>query len=159
MAKNWQKMDLGAGGVQSVNLQFLRQRRSLGRGFLLWCMFPLAAHQFYLKRPLLGILQTGSLFVGIFLAAQQSPLGMPILVGVLLWYLFDLLKLPRWINDYNKQLRIALHQQSHAAAPQDFKAHYHDEKTESSHTSKRVPSFAEQEALLKQIAEKKKEKL
>lgn len=159
MAKNWQNMDLGAGGIQQINLQFLQQRKKLGTAIAFWCLLPFSAHRWYLRHFKLAGLQYLLLVVGIVLFAASQTLALLTLGCLITWFAIDLFKLPNLVSDYNKQLRLRLYQQQSNGPSTQFTQRF-DQQDDQSHVTtqhnQRIPSFAEQEALLKQLQQKEK---
>ncbi len=178
MSEAWKQLDLEGGGLQSVNLQMNRLKRRPTTAYLLWLFFPLGLHRFYLKSPAIGLLYLAMAAATLFISASVGAVGLWLLLPSLALALYDL----HWINGriiaLNKALKVALYMQKEHAPPADFQGRYVDdnetlieqysqekERERAGHpqTGKtagashgRVPSFAEQEAMLKALQEKKK---
>ncbi len=155
MKNAWQNLDLGGGGLQSANLRLaalLRQRRT---AWLLACAFPLGLHHDYLADPrgawairAVTLLAAGALWYGMVAAAIA-------LAAVLLaWALID----ARWIEPrlvkINRQLRMRVYLGQSGGAPAGFRGHYTDDNSTPGQPA-RVPSFAAQERLLRELARRK----
>lgn len=153
MTAKWRKLDLEGGGLQSANLRLARslRRRNVAWGLLL--IFPLGVHRWYLgdRRsavlfPLLSVIAAICALAGWTTASLTALLP----VGALLAY--DILTLERRITATNKRLRMAVYLGQGAAAPPGYRGRFGEEAAApDSATPRRVPTFAEQEALLREI--------
>ena len=180
MSQAWKKIDLEGGGLQAVNqrLSQLLRRRRLAYG--LWLLFPLGAHRFYLESRRGGLVYLGltvlslAFWFGFGGEAAVLPLG-----AALLFALYDLFWIDRRITALNKTIRVRLYMGMDAAAPAGYAGRYTDtdedlietyskekEQERAGHQrisapreygeQKRAPSFAEQEAMLRELAKKRK---
>lgn len=183
MSKTWKKIDFGPGpGLQAMNAKLTQAMKSRTRAYLLWPLFPLGLHRFYLKEPrggsvyLLLSLLAGTLSVVLSTAGALAPL----LVSVL-FALFDLLWIDGAVVRYNKHQRMAHYLKPGSQPPRDYKGRYTDESELSDYlaqkggeraghqpvdmnalqneeqTQSKRPSFNEQEALLKEMFKHKQE--
>ncbi len=178
MAKAWEKLDLEGGGLQSANLALKRALKKPVVAYALWLgLMPLAAHSLYLRAPgrAAAIWALDAAVVVCFLFNQpQFALGLlAILALVLLW---DLRWIDRRIVAVNKSIRMALYLRPGAGAPKNFRGRYRDDDNEiaqytadkereraghqpttsaTAPPKKRAPSFAEQEAMLRELAKKR----
>ncbi len=178
MSEAWKHLDLHGGGLQTLNLLMTRYQRRRGRAYLLWLAFPLGLHRFYLRSPLAW------LYPGLSLVATAATLGLGPAWGLgtalplLGLALYDLLTLEAQVNAFNKALRMQLYLGQGAAPPPGYRGRYGgeeqvlqdylqekereraghqpveplDAKTEE---GKKVFSFAEQEALLKAMHQRR----
>ena len=176
MSEFWKNQNLDGNGLQTINQQYARLKRESTTAYLLCALFPLGAHQFYLKAPARGIL-----FLILSLASAAafftSPLISTIIIGAeLILLVVDIKNTDRNVVGFNKNLKMNLSLQSNTAAPKNFKGRYHDDtpiddylsikaneitafETKKNRSGKpRVYSFDEQEKLLKEMNKKKKEK-
>lgn len=177
MKQTWEKFDLDGGGLQSVNLRYRKLQKSATTARLWWLLFPLGAHRFYLKAisallyPLLSTMTVILLIAG-------SPMWLTTALIVVGLAIYDFTKLEHRTSQYNKALRIALFLSKENAPPADYQGRYVSDEgiddylaikdqeragvqpvaqNEKPTTGKRLPSFAEQEQLLKDIARVKRD--
>lgn len=175
MAKVWKKWDLGGGGLQSANIALARQRKRRVTAYALWPLFVTGAHAFYLDARLHAaayLVATGFAVAAAVLGHGQAALILLTLMG--LFALYDLIWIDQRIIALNKALRIAVSLQNSPGAPARFTGRYEDpdldsyvkqkEQERGGHApgagktpetpSGRAASFAEQEALLRALAQK-----
>ncbi len=159
MSGEWQKFDLGGAGLQAANLRLSRllRKRAVAWGLLL--LFPSGAHGWYLREPL-----TGTAFPALALATAAGFTGdwpyllWPALGGLTLLLMRDILTLENRIVACNKKLRTSVYLSQGAAAPSGFRGRFStSDNRDSEQPASRIPTFAEQEALLKEIAARKRE--
>ena len=178
MAKAWQKLDLEGGGLQTVNLHLRRTLRKRGIAYALWPLFALGAHRFYLRETRGALVYMGLSSAVIFTAWQfGQPYFWIELAPLLIFALFDLWWIDGAVTRTNKALRMATLLRTDAKPPTGYTGRFSDppdtlndyvklkERERAGHPSResppaandadaaaRVPSFAEQEALLKELA-------
>lgn len=180
MGRAWQKFDLEGGGLQTANLLLARALKKRHLAYILWVLSPLGVHAAYLRAPARAAVYL--LLTLLALAARvwlPSPwFWIPIAAEGLL-ALFDLHWIDRRLVTLNKEIRMAIYMRQTEGAPRGFKGHYTDEggladytrlkeQERAGHPSKsgepdsasrrRSPSFAQQEALLRELAKKKSER-
>lgn len=181
MSEAWKKMDLEGGGLQSLQLRLLRSQKKLPKAYASWLLFPLGLHRIYLKQPWFWLYPLAA--IGLLWS------GLTLIGGVLLGLIaaaaiYDLLHIPDWVSQVNKELRKSLWLNKKAPPPPvDFKGRYSDydselqsyvktkEQERAGHPAtrnqpqggekgygagKRAPSFAEQERLLAELAKTRK---
>ncbi|MBI2312197.1 MAG: TM2 domain-containing protein [Betaproteobacteria bacterium] len=178
MSESWKKLNLEGGGLQSANLKLaaLLKRRRRAYGLLL--LFPLGLHRDYLEHR--AGAWTYRLLSAAALAAWGLGFSVPALAfaGVLaVFALYDL----RWIENrvarLNKGLRMEVYMHQSAGAPEGFRGRFTDEDTLETYLrekdretpdqapapgaapadpTRRVPSIAEQEKLLRELAKSRK---
>jgi len=157
MTAKWRELDLEGGGLQSANMRLARslRRRNIAWGLLL--IFPLGAHRWYLGErltaplyPLLTVAAAAFALMGWTTAALLKLLALSVLLA------YDILTLERRLVAVNKRLRMAVYLGQGAAAPAGFRGRF-GEQTATTDTvaPKRMPTFAEQEALLREIARRR----
>ena len=176
MTQAWKNLDLEGGGVQTVNLHYVRLHKKTALAYLFCFGFFLGAHRFYLKSPGIGLIYLISSLViaagwwfldwSIYLLVLELPaLGL------------DLFRIPERVTRINKELRLSLYQQANAAPPAGFAGRImeqddllgeytalkEDERAgvdgfDSPAPGKRIPSFAEQEAMLQTLQSKRRDK-
>jgi len=174
MSDYWKYQDLQGDGLQTINQQYSRLKLDAGRAYLYCLLFPIGAHQFYLR-------QSNRVLLYIFLST--SALTCYFLIPLVMWLLvlieivilvFDIKNIETLVANHNKQLKMNLSLQSDAAPPQDYKGRYTEEeapiddyleiknkeitafeKKKDPVKKSRVYSFSEQEKMLKQMKKKK----
>ena len=164
MSKAWTEFDLGGGGLQSANLRLAALLRKRSTAYALLALFPLGLHRDYLRDPRGAWLYRG----GTGLAIAAYLLGEPMIsVGVLAALaggaIYDMVRLEHVIARINKQLRMQVYLSQAPGAPPDFKGRFPDERQDPDLQGPsqapppapgrpRMPSFAEQEQLLRELA-------
>lgn len=177
MAKTWQKYDFGGGGLQTANLLLARRLRRPGVAYALWLAFPLGLYNWYLRAPWRG---AGFLLAATATIALARLVSWPIaamLAGAMaLLALYDLYWIDRRIVALNKAIRMEVYLGAGAAPPANYRGRYGDDDSElaayiadkererAGHgaaniargetPTKRAPSFAAQEALLRELAKR-----
>lgn len=172
--KTWEKLDLQGGGLQSANIRLARGLKRPLVAYLWWCLFPLGAHAIYLDRPRRAFSYAGaSAATAILYLATRDALALLPLAVAFLVALYDLVRIRQWIVECNKQIRMGIYLNQTPGAPEGFKGRFDDgllaehpaeeeqgkpghslEPAQARSTPGRVPSFAEQEALLRELAKK-----
>jgi TM2 domain-containing membrane protein YozV len=152
MTPKWRKLDLGGEGLQAINLRLARTLRRRSTAWALLALFPLGAHRWYLH-------ETGwaASYLLLTLAAAAGWLGgwpwlllsLPLL---LLLLVIDIAGLDNRIAAFNKRQRTAAYLSPGTGAPADFRGRIPTEA--GGQAPARVPGFAEQEKLLRALAEK-----
>ncbi len=177
MSEFWKHQNLDGSGLQSINQRYIRLKRKTRTAHLMLALFPLGAHQFYLKKT-----KRGLLYLALSLVASIvffiSPLAAAFLFLAELVPLFiDAKNTERDVSNFNKKLKMTLSLQSNIAMPKNFKGRYHDDspiddylsikdkevtvfetKRNPTSTNSRVFSFDEQEKLLKEMNKEKTKK-
>ncbi|MBX3651820.1 MAG: hypothetical protein KF771_10665 [Burkholderiales bacterium] len=152
MNPKWQKLDLEGGGLQAMNLRLARTLRRRGTAWALLPLFPLGAHRWYLHEKgwaLAYLVLTLAAAAGWFAGWSWLLLSLPALFLLLV---IDIAGLDNRIAAFNKRRRMAAYLSPGAGAPADFRGRIPAEGAQ--HTPARVPGFAEQEKLLRALAEK-----
>jgi TM2 domain-containing membrane protein YozV len=185
MGKAWQKLDLEGGGLQAVNALLARQMRSRPHAYLAWILFPLGLHRFYLAEPRGGWAFV-ALSLAVAVTAWLAPAWwwlapLAVLLGLAI---HDLFWIDRRVVSVNKELRMQLFLRKGKTPPRGYQGRYSDasdtgtvtsdleayqalkEQERAGHTPgeagrevparKRMPSFNEQEAMLRELAKRKK---
>ncbi len=178
MPRPWQALDLEGGGLQHLNSELARRRRRLPLAFALWLLFPLGAHRFYLDSPRTALGLPVLTALSLLGAALFPPAAVAGLVALAFWGIADLFWIPRRVPAVNKALRVALFMAGDAAPPPGYRGRYGDDDPEAmlqdytrekereraghqpvgrgAEGNRRFPSFAEQERLLRAMADKEK---
>ena len=178
MAKAWKKWDLGGGGLQSANLALMRRRKRRVFAYLLWPLFPTGAHAWYLAAPARGGAFLASGIVALLsFATGHALIGALVIAAAFLYAVHDLFWIDRRIIELDKLLRLAISLRPGTGAPPTFRGRYADNDLDAyldvkaseraghpasptapeppTSGTRRPPSFAEQEAALRQHARDK----
>jgi hypothetical protein len=155
MTAQWRKLDLEGGGLQAANLRLARslRRRTVAWGLL--AVFPLGLHRWYLGRQRSAVLfplLSSAACAGVWLASWPVAIAALLTLAALL--VLDILTLEQRIATVNKQLRIATYLGQGAAAPAGYRGRF-DHASPDAARPGRLPTLAEQEALLREIARRK----
>lgn len=160
MDSRWQQLDLGGEGLQAANLRLARAlRRRSTAWLLLLLLFPAGAHGWYLRErltavafPALSLIAASGWFSGVPYAY------LPACAGVVLLLIRDVLTLENRITLCNKRLRMAVYLSQGAAAPAGYRGRFGGGDDEAGQPpARRVPTIAEQETLLREIAARRAE--
>jgi hypothetical protein len=172
MGKAWTKLDLEGGGLQSANLRLAALLRKRVTAYALLALFPLGLHRDYLQdRRGAWLYRAGSLFcIAAWLLHQPAVSGLFFAIMAAA-ALHDLFRMEDRLARLNKQLRMQIYITQTEGAPPGFKGHYRDDALDEYLQIKdqehaggepqaapahgrpsRVPSFAEQEKLLRELA-------
>lgn len=181
MSKAWKGLDLGGEGLQTLNLRLTREMKRRPVAYALALGFPLGLHRLYLKSPAGAALYW---LLSAAAGAAWLWLGGAWTAGVILAELallgFDLVWIDRRVVAYNKELRMRRYLQAGARPPADYRGRYTErdeladylrEKageraghqpvdfealTKAPRSARRPLSFAQQEAMLRELARTKK---
>lgn len=176
MSKAWTKRDLGGGGLQSANLRLAALLRKRGTAYALLAAFPLGMHRQYLgDRRGAWLYRAGSLLAIAAYLLDQPAISVALFAALAACALYDLARIDKTVARVNKQLRMQVYLGQSPGAPQGFKGRYRDDTPDqhlkikdreradgpgrtspAPHRPSRVPSFAEQEKLLRELAAKDK---
>ncbi len=177
----WKKIDLEGAGLQTLNLYLSRRMKKRRTAYLLWLLFPLGAHRFYLEERLGATAYLGTTLLALLLWAVLDTL---LAVGPLLlafgFALYDLIWIDRRVTAFNKRTRMELYLTTGAAPPAGYRGRYVDDgylddyirikESEKAgvqpvrppapvaQQNRRVPSLAEQEAMLRELAKAKQKR-
>lgn len=172
MSKAWTEFDLGGGGLQSANLRLAALLRKRSTAYALLALFPLGLHRGYLHdRRGAWLFRAASLLCVAAYLLDQPVIGGVLLAALAAGALYDLFRIEGLVARLNKQLRMQVYLGQTPGAPPGFKGHYSDDALdeylqlkEQEHAGSgpqsaptrgrpsRVPSFAEQEKLLRELA-------
>ncbi len=177
MSKTWQNINLEVDGLQSANLQFIKYQKKPLTAYVLWLLFPLGLHRFYLKSVATGLLYWLLTSLALYHSITTSTSKVIFFLPIIAWAIYDV----HWIREriivLNKALRIqifsgqnkrqALEQNKPTVNSQTLIHEYtriknteaQDRQPPSSPTNllaekKRIPSIAEQEQMLQAIRKK-----
>jgi len=177
MKDRWQQLDLEGGGLQTANQHYVRRMKRRALAYLLWLAFPLGLHRIYLndRRGALGYGALTALTLTAWLA------GLPTVALALAgletaWALFDLWWMDRRRVQLNKDLRLTISLGTGATPPPGFQGRETDLEAELERYRRlkeqerpaerevgrepklggqHIPSFREQERLLREMAKKR----
>ncbi len=175
MPSAWEKLDLEGSGLQSANRRLKQRLKRRVTAYILWILFPLGAHRFYLgdwSRALLYMaLSTSAVIVHRSLHNWLTLIPV-VIAGI--WAAYDLVWIDRRVTGLNKQARMAEYLHHGNAPPPGFRGHYtddadlndyvrskeaerggHSPTAAAEESAKRAPSFAEQEKLLRELTRRK----
>ncbi|HSP00358.1 MAG TPA: TM2 domain-containing protein [Thioalkalivibrio sp.] len=175
MSEGWKQLDLEGGGLQRLNMTLAREMKRRPMAYGLLAVFPLGLHRFYLAERIGGLVYLGLSVLALVLAFTLGP-GWIIagLIPALLFAAFDLAWIDRRVTAYNKALRMRRFLKPGNRPPKDYRGRYSDddaglddyvrikESERAGHQpvdgsaddagKPRVPSFNEQEAMLRELA-------
>jgi hypothetical protein len=165
--KAWESMDLAGGGLQAANRRLTRRLKKPHIAYLLWPLFPLGVHAIYLDRPgrAFGYAALSTAAAAFYAATGGSlPATLAPLVAGAGLALYDLFWIPRRVVERNKELRMEVYLSQAPGAPPDFRGRFASEgpagsggggsAPRSGSPQHGPPSFAEQEARLRELAKK-----
>ena len=179
MSQAWKKLDLEGAGLQRLNMVLAREMKRRPVAYALLALFPLGLHRFYLAEPVGGLSCLGLSLLAVVLALTLGPVWLLAgLVPALLLAAFDLVWIDRRVTDYNKALRMRYFLQPGTRPPKGYRGRYTEDDTglddyvrlkESERAGhqpdqgdtperkdRRVPSFSEQEAMIRELAKTNK---
>lgn len=176
MSEAWKQLDLEGGGLQSANLRLAALLRKRGTAFALLALFPLGLHRDYLHdRRGAWIYRSATLLSGaIWLAGHPLP-GLMVMALAAVCAACEAFRMEDAVARVNKQLRMRVYLGQSAGTPPGFKGHYTDsndstpedaqpvraqrdgadeaQSTATHGDNPRVQSFAQQEKMLREMAE------
>jgi hypothetical protein len=180
MTKAWKRLDLGGGGLQSVNLTLSRAMRKRSIAYAWWLLFPVGAHRLYLfdRAGFLGqtALSAIALVALVVLGAQVA--GTVALV-LAVWALYDLFWIDRRVTTENKKLRMRVYLQADSPPPKNLRGRFNAEDAEatlaeytrikelersgyatddraSAQSETHLPSLQEQETMIRELARRRR---
>ncbi len=156
MNAKWQELDLGGKGLQAANLRLARTLRRRATAWRLLLLFPSGAHCWYLHErgnaaayPALTLAVIGGW------AASMPYVVLSALLALAILLIRDVTTLETRIAAYNKRQRMAVYLSQGAAAPAGFRGRFDEPAGAGDDAApQRMPGFAEQEALLREIAKR-----
>jgi hypothetical protein len=179
MSEAWKHLDLEGEGLQNANMRLVSMMKRRSTAYRWLALFPLGIHRSYLEDRRMAWVYRAATLLALVLFIARIPLGgAAVLLGLAAFALYDI----RWIDDrvatINKRLRMQVYMRHGAGAPKGFTGRYRDDGLEEylqtkerergghqpannpgeAQTRSRAPSFAEQEAMLKELAKGKNRK-
>lgn len=160
MSEAWKELNLEGEGLQSANIKLARMLKKRATAYLLMgSLFPLGQHRAYLDDRVgaWGYRMASLIAIALFLFGQIWVGGI-ILLLIGAFVVYDIHWVDERVAALNKALRVKIYMHQGTGAPKEFKGRFTDnaEPRASTKSSDRVPSFAEQEAMLREIAKRKK---
>lgn len=177
MSKAWKQLDLEGGGLQSANLRLAALLRKRGTAYALLALFPLGLHRDYLHDRRGAWIYRGAtlLSAGVWLAGHPLP-GLAVMAVAAVCAACEAFRMENAVARVNKHLRMQVYLGQSAGTPPGFKGHYTDDgngntpedalsarerrdstdeaqSTATHGDNPRARSFAQQEKMLRQIAE------
>lgn len=179
--RGWKKIDLEGAGLQALNLHLARRMKRRGIAYAFWLLFPLGGHRFYLEERIGGFAYLGATLLSLLLGTfMQTPAAFAPLLAACGFALYDLAWIDRRVTALNKCIRMELYLTRGAIPPAGYRGRQTDndyldeyigfkesEKTGAQSAepgvpapsaTKRVPSLAEQEALLRELSKAKRKR-
>lgn len=160
VTENWKQLDLQGGGLQSANIKLAALLKRRPVAYALVALYPLGLHRDYLDDRRGGWLYRAGTGIAFLSWLAGEPMAFWITVILLTaGALRDLLHTENSVAEINKALRMRVYLSQTEGPPPGYRGReVADAPPESAQDSRRVPSFAEQERLLAEIARRKKEK-
>ena len=156
MTEAWKTLDLAGGGLQEANRILARVLRRKRTAYLLWLLFPVGAHRFYLAHARGGLAFAGGSAMLLAAGLAGWTAGAWIVASALAAFaLLDLRWIDRRLTELNKRLRMQAYLRPVPGAPPGFSGRMADEADTS---GTRPPSFLEQERLLADIERAKRDR-
>lgn len=162
--QTWKKLTLSNAGLQSTNIELVALLKKRRTAYGLLAFFPLGLHRSYLLSPGGAWAYRGVSFAALLTGWLLGwTWGLAVLSLTLFFALYDL----RWVDDrvaqLNKAARLKVYRKPDLAAPKEFRGHYVDSDTQdatlaSARKTNRIPSFSEQEAMLKELQKSRQKK-
>lgn len=177
MGRAWKKLDLRGAGLQSLNVRLAHALKRRAWAYLLWPLFPTGAHRLYLesRAGAATYLALSTACLGLWLGAGPLPALAAALPEAAL-AVFDLVWIDRRCVKLNKALRMKLYLGAGAAPPEGYRGRHPEgdplqdylqakEGERAGHApsgaaptrrpSGRIPSFREQERLLRELGRRR----
>lgn len=183
MSQAWKKLNLDGGGLQSMNARLTQQMKRPRIAYPLCALFPLGLHRFYLQEPVGGWAYVVLTLVAVTLAIGLDPLwALAPLALQLALLVHDLFWIDRRVVAYNKALRTQLFLRPGMSPSKDYRGRYTDdadlddylrekESERAGHQpldtgsgersdapARHIPSFSEQEAMLRELSRSRRSK-
>ncbi len=178
MTRAWKSIDLQGDGLQSVNLRLVKRLKKPALAYLLWMLFPAGAHCIYLGSPYRSLIYSSLSAVTVVLLLATGHLASLVpFLGACAFALYDLHWIRQRIPDVNKKIRMEAYLSEAPAAPPGYRGRFTDDDPPQDQVREggigwprhqtplmsapkpwgRVPSFAEQEAMLRELTRKRAE--
>jgi hypothetical protein len=154
VSEAWRGLDLGGGGLQAANIRLAQTLKRRSRAYALLAAFPLGLHRGYLDDPRgawLYRIASALAVLGAFVDWRLA-VGVAALIVAALGH--DIFWIERRIVALNKAIRTKVYLSQAPGAPEGFKGRYTDESEPA--RGSRVPSFAAQEQLLRELAKRQR---
>lgn len=183
MSEAWKKIDLEGSGLQAANMKLAKLLKRRGLAYSLLALFPLGLHRDYLASSAgAWTYRAGSVLAVAALLIGLPWLAAALAIALSAFAVYDI----RWIDNriaaLNKKARVEVLKTTATPPPVGYKGRYTDatpndpdhledyvkikeqergghtpfDKTAPSGQPKRAPSFAEQEAMLREMFKSKR---
>ena len=148
LTQGWRRLDLGGGGLQHANLELARRLKRRSKAYSLLALAPLGLHRRYLddRRGAWAWPFGAAACAGLALLEPSLVAWIAAVFVAALGY--DAWWIDRRVTAENKRIRREVYLAQAAAPPPGFAGRALDERD----SRARVPSIAEQEQLLKDLA-------
>jgi len=174
MSEYWKTQDLDGDGLQTINQYYSRLKRESKTAYFLCTLFPIGAHQFYLKAHKKGYAYLALTIVSLIALTFSNIVALIIFLIEIVILTIDTIQLEDKVNRYNKNLKMNLSLQTNNAPAKDYRGRYTDDspvedyekiksneitafETKKNNDNKsKIYSFAEQERMLREMNENKK---
>lgn len=179
MSEAWKKVDLGGGGLQSLNLELMRRLKRRPLAYMAWLAFPLGVHRLYLGERWGALVYVALTVLTVVLAlglgwVAAAPAGAAIAFAI-----FDLFWIERRLPAVNKAIRKSVYLGHGADPPAQYRGRFADDEgymdeyvkvKESERPDQgpsgggrderpsRAPSFQEQEQMLREMQRRRKDR-
>jgi hypothetical protein len=150
VSEAWRGLDLGGGGLQAANIRLAQTLKRRSRAYGLLAVFPLGLHRRYLDDPRGAWLYRAAAalaVIGVFVDWRVAVVIGALIAAALV---HDIFWIERRVVALNKAIRTKVYLSQAPGAPEGFKGRYTDDAEPA--RPARVPSFAEQERLLRELA-------
>ena len=188
MSEAWKNLDLEGDGLQAISLKLAQQMKQRKRAYGLLLLYPLGLHRAYLENPLGAWLYRAGFALALlgYFVLHRRCVGSAFIILLTAAAVYDVRWIDDRIAELNKALKLAAYRARPKTAPAGFRGRYTDDnlpenaenplddylevkaKERGGHvrpgedvaynSNKRVPSIAQQEALLKMLAQQKSTK-
>jgi hypothetical protein len=145
----WQALDLHGGGLQQANLALARRLKRRRRAYFLLAVAPLGLHRAYLGDPRGAWLWRAGAAALLAAALQVVHAALAVAAVLVVALAYDAWWIDRRVTALNKRIRQEVYLAQAATPPSGFVGRAFPEP------GGRAPSFAEQEQLLRELANRR----
>jgi len=153
VSEAWRGLDLGGGGLQAANIRLAQALKRRSRAYGLLAAFPLGLHRAYLDDRRGAWFYRAASVLALALIAVDWRFAALVALLIAAALLYDCFWIERRLVALNKAIRTRVYLSQAPGAPQGFKGQYTDD--DAAVRAPRAPSFAEQEALLRELAKRR----
>jgi hypothetical protein len=155
VSEAWRGLDLGGGGLQAANIRLARTLKRRSRAYGLLAAFPLGLHRSYLDDSRGAWLYRGTTALAVIGALVDWRFASVVAVFLAAALVHDIFWIERRVVALNKAIRTKVYLSQAPGAPEGFAGRYTDDSELA--RAARVPSFAEQERLLRELAARQRD--